>query len=88
MKESDLGMAEDKELKPKTTAKKAPAKVVPAEPIQYVHVEEFLEMAKAIYPDDINDLTIAGFKAYVAPKVYFKSELDLKQKLDTYLGKK
>lgn len=82
-------MAEDKVTKSKVVTKRVPKEsVVLPEPIQYTHVEEFLEMARAIYPDDINDITIAGFKAYVAPKVYFKSELDLKQKLDAYLGKK
>lgn len=73
-----------------TGKRKAPAKkeVVKApEPVTYVHIDEFLETAQVIYPEDMNAMTIAGFKAYVAPKVYFKDEMELKEKLDTYLGK-
>lgn len=72
--------------KRKSTAKQKEVVQAP-EPVSYVHVDEFLETAQVIYPEDMNAMTIAGFKAYVAPKVYFKDELELKEKLDTYLGK-
>lgn len=79
-------MTERKETKPRTK-KVIEDKIVASEPVSYIHIDEFLETAKAIYPNDINAMVIAGFKAHLAPNLFFIDELELKNKLDIYLGK-
>lgn len=81
--EKEVKATEDK---PKKEPVKKPVKKAKPQAKPYAHIDDFLRAAKPVY--GLDNLTVAGFKAYMTGKHYLENEKDFIPHLDKYLGKK